>query len=340
MDVPRPEVRIANVSGLHAGAAWYFTVASASNGVVGLPSPPSAYPCVPATAAPGVVADLNITNGNGGCVVSWSSPRVGGGSVVSYTVTVSGGGAEPNTTVVPARVAAARQSATVNGLVNGRTYNVSVRACTCAGLSAAVTGSAQPTVTAPGPVLVVAVSYPDGAQAAASLALNVSWQAPPDTGGVTPQQLLYQVSVTDTTTESDQGQSESESGVGEPQRTQSRHEVAVTVSSLVPCCWLVVNGTNSQPLMRGHVYVAAVTAVNDVGSGPSSDASPGCSPGATLPSPPTSVVVKSPSPNAATVSWSSVIGLGPSGGSPVFQYNVVVVLQVASIALLERKQRK
>ena len=91
---------------------------------------------------------------------------------------------------------------------------------------------------------------------------------------------------------------------------------------------------HGQPLDPTYVYQFGVTAVNSVGPGSGWVATPGASPGAAPPAPPSTLTVTSHLPNAANLSWTTVTGPGPSGGSPVFQYDVSVVTNGTQVGLV------
>jgi len=171
-------------------------------------------------AAPMAPTSVNAVAGNGSAVVSWEPAFDNGSPVTSYLVTSSGG--KTCTTK-------AATSCTVSGLVNGRTYNFTVKATNAVGVSAPSTVVASATPAA-------APSVPRNFEAqAGDRSVTFTWVQPARNGGSPIG--LYKVSGENT-------------GTGEDTESCTTSEVSCTVDGLT----------------NGQSYKFKVVAYNAMGS--------------------------------------------------------------------------
>jgi Fibronectin type III domain len=162
------------VGGLCTGVA-YTATASATNSAGSSASSPPSSPVVPLPAQvpePPVIG--SVMGRDSGLIVSWSPPAMDGGKpITAYKLTAAAGSSK-----VTVHATASATSATIGGLINGTSYNVSVVAVNAVGASPAAKGSGipKPAYVPGGPGQVSA--SPDGSGDVA-----VSWAPPVDDGG-------------------------------------------------------------------------------------------------------------------------------------------------------------
>lgn len=120
------------VGGLTNGTRYTFLVTTAN--VVGSSSAATSAAVVPATV-PGAPAAPTAVRGDSRLQVSWRSPAdTGGSAITTYTAVATPGGAQ---------CATAAQTCAITGLVNGRSYTVTVTATSAAGTGAPSAASAR-----------------------------------------------------------------------------------------------------------------------------------------------------------------------------------------------------
>ncbi|HLX49531.1 MAG TPA: fibronectin type III domain-containing protein [Streptosporangiaceae bacterium] len=173
------------VGGLCTNVAYVAKVRAtnaAGPGAYGLPSNP--FDPLPAQV-PGAPLITSVTGRDQALVVSWSAPMSNGGEALSgYQVTATGGG-----TTVPVSVGPTATSATVPGLTDGTSYQISVVAQNPVGSSAAATSSGTPQTAYPPAAPTQFTAAPDG-----SGNVDLSWQPPADDGGasISSYQVTYE----------------------------------------------------------------------------------------------------------------------------------------------------
>ena len=143
-----------------------------------------ASPVPPGVVAPDAPTITSVTPGSGQLAVAFAAPVTTGGSpLTGYEVSLSG---SPFTAAAVADVTAASGTLTIDGLTNGVTYRVSLRARNVAGPGPASTESPGTPRTVPD-----AINQPVAA-AAGSAAVRFSWVLP-STGGspLTAVQLAW-----------------------------------------------------------------------------------------------------------------------------------------------------
>ena len=163
------------MTGVCGGVAYRVTVTATNATGTGASSLPS-NPVVPLKATVPLVPLINAVLGRGHeLIVSFSAPSYdGGGPVTGYRVTAAHKNQSKTVTAAPSA-----ESATITGLTNGRTYQVTLRALNTVGPSPAAQSSGTP--SQPG-----APGVPQNLSAlpgAASGSANVSWTPPTDDHG-------------------------------------------------------------------------------------------------------------------------------------------------------------
>ncbi|MGL5858844.1 MAG: fibronectin type III domain-containing protein [Angustibacter sp.] len=199
-------------------------------------------------ATPAAPAAPTLASGNGRVTVSWAAPNDDGGSpVTGYTVTVSPGGAATDAPGGASRtVGPDARSVAVAGLANGTSYTATVRASNALGAGAA---------SAPSVAVAPRSQAPDAPAAPVAAAgdgqVTVAWQAPADDGGAAI--TGYRVTTWPV--------------------APAGPATVVTVPATGTGGSTVVSG-----LTNGTSYAFTVAAVNPVGVGASSPASPAVTP--------------------------------------------------------------
>ena len=173
------------VGGLCLNVAYVAKVRAtnaAGTGSYGLPSNP--FGPLPAQV-PGAPLITSVTSRDQALIVSWSAPLSDGGEALSgYQVTATAGGQ-----TVPVSVGPTATSATVPGLTDGTSYQISVVAQNPVGSSAAATSSGIPQAAYPPAAPNQFTAAPDG-----SGNVDLSWQPPVDDGGasISSYQVTYE----------------------------------------------------------------------------------------------------------------------------------------------------
>jgi hypothetical protein len=263
------------VGGLCVGVAYVAKVAAVNSAGTGKFSSNS-NPFAPLPAqVPGAPLITSVTGRDQSLVVSWSAPLSDGGQpLTGYAVTATGA-AGP----VTVNVGASATSATVSGLTNGTTYQLTVTAQNPVGTSAAATSSGVPQAVYPPGAPGQFTAAPSG-----SGAVNLTWQPPADDGGsaITSYQVTYEEMVLDST----------QKWVPAPGATP------VTVTAAASATSLPVTGLSP----ANAFWSFSITAVNSAGTGTPASAG---QPVAPQTNPASSVVVLSPSTMATLASDSN-----------------------------------
>lgn len=154
-------------------AGSYTYTVTASNGAgTSAASAPKAFTVAPAPVAPGAVTLTGSGTGDRSLWVSFTPPpAVAGVPVTGYQVTISSGGTVLQTGTMAANVG----KVTVDGLVNGRSYTVGVKARNQYGFGTETTSAALVPRTVPGQVAGVTA-----VRTGQNVAL--AWKAPVDGG--------------------------------------------------------------------------------------------------------------------------------------------------------------
>ncbi|WP_380158947.1 M57 family metalloprotease [Kineococcus sp. R86509] len=154
-------------------AGSYTYTVTASNGAgTSAASAPKAFTVAPAPVAPGAVTLTGSGTGDRSLWVSFTPPAaVAGVPVTGYQVTISSGGTVLQTGTMAANVG----KVTVDGLVNGRSYTVGVKARNQYGFGTETTSAALVPRTVPGQVAGVTA-----VRTGPNVAL--AWKAPVDGG--------------------------------------------------------------------------------------------------------------------------------------------------------------
>ncbi|GAA2569471.1 hypothetical protein GCM10010435_49360 [Winogradskya consettensis] len=334
------------VGGLTNGATYTVRV-RARNGV-GAGQASSSVIAIPATV-PGAPAGLTATPGNASIVVRFTAPASDGGAAITgYDVSVDNG---TTWTVLPA-------SQTVDGLANGTTYAVRVRARNAVGTGAGSdNATATPSAGLPGVPGNVAVTRGDASVTVTytpatgtvtgyqvSVDDGVTWRMLPGNGVVTglTNGVSYAVRVRAV---NDNGVSPPSAPVTVTPATNPAAPAGVTATpgnrsatvsftppsydgglpitgyeySLDGTTWSALPPSSSVgDLTNGTAYTIRLRARNDVGAGPSASAPP-VTPTA-VPGAPTGVVAVGRD-RGATVTFTAP---DSDGGSPIIGYDVSV----------------
>ncbi len=210
------------VTGLPNGRAFRFTV-TAANAVGSGPASAASLPVTPAPV-PGIPTRLQAVRGNARLTLSWAAPsRNGTAAVTGYRAVASPGGASCTTT--------GTLRCTLVGLVNGRSYQVTVVAINRVGASPHSVATPATPATVPGVVRRLTATFP------AAKRTVLSWTAPATSGGLAI--LRY-----DVRTSADNG------------RTWTRWTAVGTAST-----------ATIMGLVKGRLYLAESRAVSAVGAG-------------------------------------------------------------------------
>ncbi|MDQ1747084.1 MAG: trimeric autotransporter adhesin [Frankiaceae bacterium] len=226
---------------------------------------------------PSAPGNINAVPADGTLAVTWDAPSSTGGTpVTGYTVTLTpSGGDSPATTTSTQH--------TFTGLTNDQSYTVSIVATNAAGDSQAATTNGTPVPAPPAPAPVSA--------APGNGTLDVTWTAPTTSAGHAVSS--YQATIV------------RHDGVGSP----------MTFTSNASDAGGLVTEHVFSGLVNGKLYDVAVTATNDIGTGPA--ASTSGTPRTTAQAPTGVTAVAGDA--KATVSWTAP---ADSGGVPVTHYVV------------------
>ena len=158
-----------NLDGLTGGTSYSVRVRAVN--AIGAGSYSTSASGAPATT-PGTPTGLTATGGSasGRLALSWTAPSTGGSAITSYTVeyTPSGGSAQT--------VSTSATSYNLDGLTNGTSYSVRVRAVNAIGAGSYSTSASGTPATVPGAPTALAGTIGNGSVA-------MSWTAPADNGG-------------------------------------------------------------------------------------------------------------------------------------------------------------
>ena len=172
------DLRTGTVLGLTNGRSYLLTVV-ATNAVGSSPS--SAATAVTPFAAPGAPTVGRATGGNAAATVTWTAPGSNGGAAITgYTLNA----VNPTSGAVlaTAQVDGSQTSGTVTGLVNGKSYAVTVTANN--GLAGPASGRSNTVV----PITVTAtpLAYSFGGNASDAVISATAWWKTPATNGGSP----------------------------------------------------------------------------------------------------------------------------------------------------------
>ena len=275
------------VGGLTNGKPYTFAI-SATN-AVGTSAPVATAAVTPFTL-PGAPTGVSVTRGNASLTVNWTAPTSNGGSpLTGYVVTYVGKptlvAASSLTKTVSALATAT--SVSIPKLVNGVTYNVTVKAVTAKGSSSASTPVTGTPSTVP--VVLKTATAVKGSGSAI-----VSWTSATNTGTVASNGgsdiLRYEITVKQGTTALD------------------------TYNAIPTATSKVING-----LANGTAYTFSVVAVNAVGKSVAkvtTAATP-----STTPDAPTIGTTAQTSTTSLTVNWTAPAS---TGGSAITGYEIKV----------------
>ncbi len=276
-DVVVGNVGSAVVTGLTNGTAYTFRVAATNAVGTGAQSADSA-PATPQPTAPAAPTNVIAAGGNTQVTVSWTAPTDNGGSAITgYVVTPFIGAAAQ----APVNVGVVT-STVVTGLTNGTAYTFRVAAVNDIGTGpqSAPSNSATPQVPATVPGAPTGVGATAGAGSA-----QVSWTAPASNGGSAVTSYVVTPFI------------------------GAAPQTPLTVGNITSA---TVFG-----LTNGTAYTFSVAAVNLVGRGADSAASPAVTP-ITTPTAPTAVMATA-GIGEALVSWTAP---GNTGGTAITGYIV------------------
>ena len=147
-----------------------YTVTVTAENAVGISAPsPATDPVTPVDPVPSPPQAVSAVAGNGTATVSWLPPRSGGSTVVRYAATVSPGGGSC--------VTSGALSCQIDGLVNGRGYQVTV-------VATSTGGDSHPSETSNTFFPATVPASPSGVTAIGRDARIVAvWRKPSDDGG-------------------------------------------------------------------------------------------------------------------------------------------------------------
>lgn len=267
------------VTSLTNGTAYLFRVA-ATNGA-GSGSYVTSNSVTPIANTPNAPTITTVTAGDTQIILNWTAPANGGAAITDYVIDYSTnvGGSWTNFAHSPSTAT----SATITGLTNGISYIFRVAAVNSTGTGqySLYSQAATPATTPDAPTSI------SGTISGSNI--NLSWLAPPATGGAVITDYIIQYS-------SNNGSS----------WTTLNDGVSSSVSSVIP------------GLVFGSTYVFRVAAVNKAGIGTYSDSS---SPlfFALVPSAPSSIQAISTN-NNIQLSWS----VPNSNGSSIIDYTIQI----------------
>ena len=271
----------ATMTGLTNGTSYRFRVSAINSAGAG-PASQASAPVTPRTT-PGAPTGLNGTPGNTHVTLTWTAPAdTGGASITGYRIDVQPTGGSWATSIADTNSPAT--SVTVNGLLNGTEYRFRVSSINSAGAGSASSASDPLTPrTVPGSALNVQAEPADQQVA-------LTWSAPSSNGGAAISG--YRV----------------EKKVGSAQWA-----VAITNTG-TPATTAVVDG-----LTNGVEHQFRVSALNEAGAGPASDATSTVTP-RTVPGAPTNVQ-GTPGNGQVALSWNAPVS---DGGSTVNGYRIEI----------------
>ena len=271
----------ATMTGLTNGTSYRFRVSAINSAGAG-PASQASAPVTPRTT-PGAPTGLNGTPGNAQVTLTWTAPAdTGGASITGYRIDVQPTGGSWATSIADTNSPAT--SVTVNGLLNGTEYRFRVSSINSAGAGSASSASDPLTPrTVPGSALNVQAEPADQQVA-------LTWSAPSSNGGAAISG--YRV----------------EKKVGSAQWA-----VAITNTG-TPATTAVVDG-----LTNGVEHQFRVSALNEAGAGPASDATSTVTP-RTVPGAPTNVQ-GTPGNGQVALSWNAPVS---DGGSTVNGYRIEI----------------
>jgi titin len=234
------------IGSLTNGTPTTIEVRAVSAGGVGPWS--TAVTATPRTV-PAAPTTLELTPTDGTAAIGFVAPTdTGGDDLDAYTVTITPtAGGDP---VYEGTLAAIETFTAVEGLTNGTSYTVSVKARNRAGLSPALTGTVTP-ATVPG--------APSGVQVRPG-SIIVEWEAPTDNGGDSVDH--YEITLTDTDGISTTVETTSSATCSTTARTCTISTVYTATSSALDPPTLVTIPADME-------YRVSVAAVNGQGSGAS-----------------------------------------------------------------------
>jgi type II secretory pathway pseudopilin PulG len=265
------------ITGLTTGDLYTFTVAAINVVGTGAYSPPSTslmvnvVPGTPSAPSASVASATSAT-------LTWSAPSDSGTAVTGYQIN------DTNTTthatgtnVCAGSTSSTTTACTVTGLITNDSYTFTVAAINTEGTGSFSTPSNAVALDYAG-----APSTP-AASVVGAASVTVSWSAPSDSG---PPITGYQINDTNTTTS-----------------TNNTNVCAGSTTSTAVTC--TVTG-----LITGDSYTFTVAAVNVVGTGTASSASPAVS--LTTPNAPAAPTTAVASATSISVTWATPTNTGPA----------------------------
>ncbi len=242
----------------------------------------------PASATvPGQVTNVQATAGLGSASVKWNAPS-SGGAVTKYTITpYIESVAQPSTTITGTPPAT---SATISELKGGTSYTFTVTASNSAG-----SGTPSPNSNAVTPTASSVPAAPTGVTATAgNEKASVTWTAPPNGGGPITKYTIT------------------------PYKNGVTEQTPTTITGNPPQTNATITG-----LSNGTSYTFTVTASNEVGESPKSNASNAVTPTApTVPAAPTGVTATAGN-EKASVTWTAPA----NNGSPITKYTITPYIE-------------
>jgi titin len=264
-------------TGLITGDSYTFSVAAIN--VVGTGPYSPASPSLMVNVLPGAPAAPSASVSSATSVtLTWSAPSDAGTAITGYQINDTNTTTSTNATNVCAGSTGSNAvTCTVTGLITGDSYTFTVAAINTEGA-----GSFSP----PSNTAVIKYANAPTTPSAAVVgptSVTVTWSAPGDSG---PAISGYQINDTNTTTS-----------------TNGTNVCAGSTTSTAVTC--TVTG-----LITGDSYTFSVAAVNIVGVGPASSASPAVS--LTTPNAPAAPTTVVASATSITVTWATPTNTGPA----------------------------
>jgi hypothetical protein len=277
------------VNGLTNGTAYTFAVAAINSAGMSPASTRSAAITPVAPTSPGAPSNVQGTPRDTTVALTWAAPTSDGGSAITgYRVTPSVNGVAQT----PVLTGSTSTSYTVTGLTDGTAYTFTVAAVNAVGAGAE--SAASPSYTPAAPTVPWAPTNLQGVAHDQTVALTWTTPASDDGSPITGYQVTPYVNGTAQT----------------PIRTNST-STSFTVTGLT-------NGTT---------YTFTVAAINAIGAGPESTATPTLTPVApTAPDAPTGVS-GTPRDSAVVLGWT---GPASDGGSAITGYQVTPFINGAA----------